>query len=129
MAAIESTNQTQFSAEQPFFEQPIGLPQEERVVKPVVPFFKRRKTIILIITTITVILLLILFVINLIVERNRRLGKPSDVIIATPTPVTANNLQLEVEQLKQEWKAADPTQLELQPPAIDYAIRLDPTVR
>lgn len=129
MAAIESTNQTQFSAEQPFFEQPIGLPQEERVVKPIVPFFKRRKTIILSITIVTVVLLFILFVINLIVERNRRLGIAPGISVATPSPIAANNLQLEVEQLKREWKAANPTQLELQPPALDYEIRLDPTVR
>jgi hypothetical protein len=127
--SIEAHNQTQFSAEEPFFEQPVDLPQAEQVVKPKVPFFKRRKTIILIICAITLLLLFILFLVNLIVERNRRLGAAPDVVVATPTPAPIDSLVEQVEQLRMQWKAADPTQIELQPPAVDPTIRLDPAKR
>lgn len=122
---VVAHNQTQFSAEEPFFEQPVSLPQETRVVKPVVPFFKRRKTIIALIIVASVILLFTLFIISIIVERNRRLGIGPEVTTATPTPAVSNSLVQEVEQLRLEWKAADPSQLELQPPAVDMMLRLD----
>lgn len=118
-------NQTQFSAEEPFFEQPIALPQEERAVKPTVPFFKRRKTIIVLIACITVVLLIVLYVANLIIERNRRLGEPPDVTITPPAAEPDNQYLKEVEMLQAEWKEADPAQLELLPPAVDFTIRLD----
>lgn len=122
-------NQTQFSAEQPFFEQPVPLPQEDHIVKPTVPFFRRRKTIILLITIATIVLLLILFIVNAIIERNKRLGTPPDVSVATPSPASNDPLVNEVLQLRDEWKAADPSQIELQPPAIDTELRLEPKPR
>ncbi len=122
-------NQTQFSAEEPFYEEPVALPQTAQVIKPVVPFFKRRKTIIALIAGATALLLLALFIINMIIEQNRRLGDPADVSIAPPTPVTANVLVQEVEQLRTEWKAADPSKIELQLPAVDLSIRLDDSER
>lgn len=126
---IEVHNQTQFSAEEPFFEQPVGLPQTQQVVKPVVPFFKRRKTIILIISAITLLLLFVLFVVNLIIERNRRLGQSPEVTVTAPTPTPEDSLVQHVEQLRLQWKEADPSQIELQPPAVDPTIRLDPLKR
>jgi hypothetical protein len=125
MATLEQTNQTQFSAEQPFFESPVGLPQDEVVAKPVVPFFKRRKTILSIIAITTVVLLVVLFGVNYIIERNRRLHTPPEVSIATPTPEPTNSLVEAVEQLRLELKQADPTQQQLQVPALDMTIRLD----
>mgnify|MGYP000922341031 CR=1 FL=1 len=122
---LESHNQTQFSAEEPFYEEPVALPQTERVIKPVVPFFKRRKTIIVLIVGATAVLLVALFVINMIIEQNRRLGDPADVTVAPPAPMTTNALVQEVEQLRTEWKAADPSKIELQLPAVDLSIRLD----
>ena len=101
------------------------MPQTERVIKPVVPFFKRRKTIIVLIVGATAVLLVALFVINMIIEQNRRLGDPADVTVAPPAPMTTNALVQEVEQLRTEWKAADPSKIELQLPAVDLSIRLD----
>lgn len=121
----EVHNQTQFSAEEPFFEQPIPLPQVDRPVKTTVPFFKRRKTIILLILVATLTLLFVLYVVNQIVERNRRLGTAPEIVVASPTPTPVDTLVLEVEQLRTQWKQADPSQVELQPPAIDPTIRLD----
>lgn len=118
-------NQTQFSAEEPFFEQPVGLPQEEVVVKPNVTFFRRRKTIILLILGATALLLFVLYVVNMIVERNKKLGEAPDITITAPTTNTDNQYLRDVEALRSELKAADPSQLELQPPAVDMQIRLD----
>ncbi len=118
-------NQTQFLAEEPFFEQPIPLPTTAVAAKPFVPFFKRRKTIIFLILASTLVLLMIIFVVNLIVERNRKLGLPQQFSLATPSPSPQNTYVLEVEKLRTELKAADPTVLELQPPAVDPTIRLD----
>ncbi|MBP7876316.1 hypothetical protein KA012_04960 [Candidatus Woesebacteria bacterium] len=124
-AAQNELNQTQFSTEEPFFEQPGAVFQEAQEIKQVVPFFKRRKTIISLIIVVTLLLLFVLFVINLIVERNRRLGAPPVITTETPAPTTANTYAQEVEQLRLEWKAVDPSQSELQPPSVDPSIRLD----
>lgn len=118
-------SQTQFSAEEPFFENPGSLPQEEKVVVPAVPFFRRRKTIIFIILVATVLLMCVLYVVNLIVERNRKLGEAPEVTITAPTTDTDNQYLRDVQALRAELKAADPSQVELQPPSLDFYIRLD----
>lgn len=118
-------NQTQFSAEEPFFESPGSLPQEERVVAPKVPFFRRRKTIIFTILVATVLLLCILYFVNLIVERNRRLGEAPEVNITAPAAQADNQFVQDVEKLRAQLQSADPSQVELQPPALDLFIRLD----
>lgn len=129
MADTGTHNQTQFSTEQPFFEQPVVPPTEERLVKPKVPFFKRRKTIVAAIILTTAMTLLLLFALNAYIEYRKRLGIGPAVIVPTPTPEAANQYVLEVEQLQKEWKAADPNQSELQPPAVDMSLRLDSTRR
>lgn len=118
-------NQTQFSAEEPFFESPGSLPQEERVVAPKVPFFRRRKTVLFLILVVTLALMTILYAVNLIVERNRKLGEAPEVTITAPSTQADNQFVRDVEELKAQLKAADPSQVELQPPALDFTIRLD----
>ena len=126
-----STDQTKFSTEQPLFE-PIGAyPEPEFLatnVKP--PLLKRRKVVIGLIALVTLIVMLGLFIINLMIENNKKVTKPEpSPTIDNPNAVEVTPLLKRVEAAREELKEADPTKNELVFPALDYAVRIDPKSR
>ena len=125
MAIYDPHNQTQFSAEEPFFEQPVALPQSEVVIREKVPFWRRRKTVIFLIITGTALLLLILFGMSVYIENRRRIHGEVPVEITPPPAPSVNEYTKDVDNLRIELKAADPAEPPLQVPNVDYEIRLD----
>lgn len=118
-------NQTQFSTEEPFFEDPNVIPEEPKAYKPPVPFFKRRKTIIGLTLVLVVLGLGLLFGYAYYVEWLRRIQEPPIVLEPTRPPVTFTELSQEAEALRLQLKTADPEERELIFPPIDMSLRME----
>lgn len=118
-------NQTQFSTEEPFLEDPNRIPDEPKAYVPPVPFLKRRKTIIGITLVLVVIGLSILFGYARYVEWLRRIQEPPIVAEPARAPVTFTELAQEAEALNRELELADPEERSLVFPTIDAGIRME----
>ncbi|NCS98062.1 MAG: hypothetical protein GW762_05735 [Candidatus Pacebacteria bacterium] len=119
------TNQTQFSADQPLF-QDVTIPEiavkheEETEVKP-----NPKKKFIVIGAGIFGFLFLLLIL--LVVTRKKPEAEEVLVALPSPSPVIADNnpLRLRVENLKEELDAADPANQLLVFPPINMELYLD----
>lgn len=125
----QKNSQTQFSLEEPLFEQMGQLPPEpetEEVVKAKIPWYKQKKLLALIITISTIVILLLLFVINQFVLQGRLPGiseiidREEEVVDRTSHPIMQRIIAAD-----RELQAADPTKRELGYPTLDYTLHLD----
>lgn len=118
-------NQTQFSVEEPFFEEPELIPGQKGMEKPHVPLLKRRKTILAILILTICASLGILFGYAQYVEWQKKLREPVPVVVPTPMQMTPSELSSEVQSLRLELKQADPVRQELLFPQIDLFLRME----
>lgn len=125
MANTHFENQTQFSAEEPFFENPGQVPVGEVVVKERVPLLKRRKSMIALLSVVAVSSLLLLYGYAQYVTWQRRLGTPEEIMVPTPAPLAPSELSAQAQSLRAELKLADPVKQELLFPQIDLSLRLE----
>lgn len=118
-------DQTQFSTEEPFLENPNAIPEEPKEYKPPVPFFKRRKTIIGLTFLLFLLGLGILYGYTLYVEWQRRIQLPPDVVEPSRPPLTFTELSQEAEALQRELRMADPVERIIILPPLDAGIRME----
>lgn len=118
-------DQTRFSTEEPFLEDPNLIPAEPKAYVPPVPFLKRRKTIVGIILLLIVLGLGTLFGYAKYVEWLRRIQEPPVVAGPTLPSVTFTELAQEAEALSRELTLADPEERALVFPTIDAGIRME----
>lgn len=116
-------NQTQFSFEEPIFENPLQYEEEK---PPVVEKSKKskKKLYITIGIVVTVFLLLILFVIFL---RLRNRNDVTETLKRDPAiEQELGPLQRRIEQSRFLLESADPTKEDLSFPPVNFDLRLDP---
>lgn len=124
-ASWELENQTQFTVEEPFMEDPLAPPVSNEAPKPKVPFLKRRKTIVGLLVLTLVISLGLLFGYAQYVAWQRRLSEPPVPVVPTAAPLQRSSLYEEAQALKGQLKLADPVKQELLFPQIDPELRLE----
>lgn len=116
-------NQTQFSFEEPIFEDPT-IYQEEKPVVEEVPKKSRKKLYLIIgIGAFALLLILILF----ILIRMRGGTQEDDPLRRDPVaPEDLGPLEQRIEESRQLLEDADPTKQDLSYPPINFSLRLDP---
>lgn len=119
-------NQTQFSFEEPIFEDQavyMGETPEEKEVKP------KSKRNLIFIGIVGFILFLLLIVVLLFASRNNK----TDEVIEDENIVVVTKemgpLQKRIEDARELLDTADPTKQDLSFPPLDMDIRLDPKTR
>ncbi|MEX0895376.1 MAG: hypothetical protein WDZ94_00375 [Patescibacteria group bacterium] len=126
--------QTEFSLEEPLFEQVGQIPADPEPEDPEsvdrLVWYKRKKLVAVIIFVATIVILALLFVINQIIMQ----GKLPSIVdlqdLNTPTvDRTGHPLMQRIIAAERELVAADPTKRELGYPTLNYEIELDPTRR
>ncbi len=122
-------NQTQFSTEEPFFENPSAIPEEPKEYKPPVPFFRRRKTIVGLTIGLILLGLGALLGYSEYVAWLRRIQESPVIAEPTRPPITYTELAQEAEVLRQQLKSADPEERELIFPPIDMQLRMEEVKR
>lgn len=125
-------DQTQFSLEEPLFENVAPLPPEPEKPKeytPKIPWYKQRKLVILAIVGVSILVLLILYLISIIVAASRApvVSKPEEVLPVEQRP--ESQLLQRIKITRDELNEADPNQQQLVFPAVDMDLRLDPQQR
>lgn len=125
-------DQTQFSLEEPLFENVAALPPEPekpKEEKPKIPWYKQRKLVILAIVGVSILVLLILYIISMMIAASRApvVSEPEEVIPVEQR--SESQLLRRIEITKDELNEADPNQQQLVFPAVDMDVRLDPERR
>lgn len=124
----KSHDQTQFSLEEPLFEQMGQMPVEEVVeeIKPKVPWYKRKKLVALVIGGTSLVALLLLFVVAQVIFQGRlpQLIEP-DPVEEEVVDRTNHPLMKRIMAAERELREADPTKRELGYPTLNYELTLD----
>jgi len=124
----KSHEQTQFSLEEPLFEQMGQMPPEEVVeeTKPKLPWYKQKKLVAFMIIGTSVVVLLVLFVVAQVIFQGR-LPQLIDLDPVEEAVVDRSNhpLMRRILAAERELREADPTKRELGYPTLNYELRLD----
>ncbi len=121
-------DQTQFSLEEPMYENLASLPAEPKPVDttPKVPLFKQKKFIIGAIAGTIVLVVLILVVINTIIANSRKLTPEEITPLPTASPAFSHPIEQKINFVRQELDTFEDDQSTLVNPAVDYTITIDP---
>ena len=120
-------DQTQFSLEEPMYENMASLPPEPpKEEKPKIPWHKQRKFIVGAIIGTIVLVVLILVLINTIIANSRRLTPEEIQPLPTASPGFSHPIEQKIEFVRTELDPFEEDQSTLVNPAVDYTISIDP---
>jgi hypothetical protein len=122
-----SSNQTQFSTEEPLFEN-ASLPSSSQKIAPETSSPKKPNPLFFLVVGLLFFIIVLLLIVLLLPQKNL----PKLMVQPTPSPVSTakqTELQQRVNEINTDLKNADPTKVDLLFPPVDMSLNLDPPQR
>lgn len=122
-----SINQTQFSFEEPFFED-VTVPVDPKQAAAEAPSQKGSKKLLIVIGLSGFLVLIFGVLVLVYFSRGKQIDEQQEEKLVEQT-TTSNPFQERITTAREELKDADPTKQDLSYPPIDMVLRLDPKPR